>query len=147
MSDRRPDLRWEILPIFEVVIAFSLGLILHAHRMDALKTAGPDHYGPDGWEDMSAWIRWGIPAIALGAYLLLSLLAWLATWVNPFADVNLVRRRMGKPELTDPAQKEAMRGRLLRSVYLCKVVIGAVALFAQWFFCNHLIQELGRGGF
>ena len=52
----------------------------------------------------------------------------------------------GRPRLEDPDLKENVRARLLRAQYLCKVVLAAMALGIQGWFCSHLVEELGRGG-
>ena len=148
MSARKPDLRWEILPIFEVVVGFSMGFIFYGQRLTGLNRTGTDHYGEEGWGDMGAWIRWGIPLAALGAYLLLSLGMWAAARArDPLGDVNALRRLSGLPPVGDEALKESVRARLVRAQYLCKVVVGAAALGAQFVFCQHLIGKLNLGGF
>ncbi|GEM_PF-4575718 len=144
---RKPDLRWELLPLFLVILAFCLGFVLHGQRLDALARSGTDRYSEDGWKEMGEWIRWGIPLASFGAYLVLSLMMALAARVrDPIADVNFLRKLSGRAPLEDPALREVIRGRLLRSAYLCKVVVAAVAIIAQWAYCGMLISHLERGG-
>ena len=147
MSTRKPALHWELLPIFLVVLAFSLGFVLYGERLRLLDPTGIAHYGEDGWREMGAWIRWGIPLAAAGAYALLSFGMWAVSRArDPLGDVNFLRAMAGKPRLEDPALRESVRARLLRGQYLCKIVIASIALGIQGWYCGHLIEELGRGG-
>ena len=147
MSHRKPGLHWELLPLFLVVLAFSLGFVFHGARLKVLDPTGIAHFGEDGWREMGAWVRWGIPLIALCGYLLLSLGMWaVARARDPLGDVNFLRALSGRPRLEDPVLRESVRARLLRAQYLCKIVLLAIALGIQGWYCTHLIGELGRGG-
>src|SRR5690242_20229910 len=117
------DLRWELLPIFLNILGFALGFFFYGERMHAGKPetalfhAAQEKYGAY-WDAYWGAIQWGIPAVALGGYLALSLGVWgLARVADPVKDWNALCRVLGRPTIDDPERKEAVRARLLRWLY------------------------------
>ncbi len=139
----RIDLRWELLPLFLIILSFALGFIIYGESVRSLDKAGQEHYGPD-WETMSQIGQWMIPAMGLGVYLLLSAGSWaLARVQDPVRDLNFTARLLKRPEITDPLRKEAIRRLLLRWVFVLKVVLPLLAVVAQWGYFRMLMHELG----
>jgi hypothetical protein len=142
-SKPRIDLRWELLPLFLIILSFALGFIIYGEAIRSLDKAGQEHYGFD-WETMSGIGQWMIPAMGLGVYLLLAAGAWaLARVKDPVRDWNFAARLLGRPEITDPLRKEAIRRTLIRWVYVLKVVLPLLAVVAQWGYFRMLMHELG----
>lgn len=159
--DARLDLKWELLPLFLITLSFALGFIFYHGRIYHKDPSGHQPFlkiaeerGPDGevkggvyageWQTMSACLEWGIPAAALGVYLLLTLGTWAVGRVaDPVRDVNWLNRMAGRPTIDDPAEKERIRLKLMRGQYLCKVAFACVALVAQWRFFLAIAGKLG----
>ena len=145
MKKSRTDLRRELIPIFLNILAFALGFIFYGERASRLEKSGMDKYGEE-WGLVLGIAQWGIPALALGAYLLLSLGSWaLARVSDPVRDWNALRRGMGKSEVTDPDRKEAVRLRLLGLLYLLRVSLQLLALGAQGCYYVYLMNQFGTG--
>lgn len=142
----RIPLRRELFPLFLVVLGFALGFIFYAQRISPLLKTAEEQYG-DEWPMVYGCIQWGIPAAAFAVYLFLSVLAVsIARVADPLRDWNYLARSTGRPLVTDPARKEEVRALFLRALYLFKLVLLIVALFAQWEFFQVVAAKLGMTG-
>ena len=143
MKKSRVDLRLELVPLFFGILAFALGLIFYAGRAAVLEKSGVDKYGEE-WPMILGIAEWGIPALALGAYLLLAFGSWALDRVaDPVRDWNALMRGMGRAEVSDPERKEAVRVRLLGLLYLLRVSLQLLALVAQFFYYQYLMNQFG----
>ena len=143
MKKSRVDLRLELVPLFLSILAFALGLIFYAGRAAVLEKSGVEKYGDD-WSMILGIAEWGIPALGLGAYLLLAFGSWALDRVaDPVRDWNAVMRRMGKAEISDPDRKEAVRVRLLGLLFLLRVALQLLVLVAQYLYYGYLMNQFG----
>ena len=143
MKKSRVDLRLELVPLFLNILAFALGLIFYAGRAAVLEKSGVDKYGEE-WPMILGIAEWGIPALGLGAYLLLAFGSWaLGRVADPVRDWNALMRGMGKSEIADPDRKEAVRERLLRLLFLLRVSLQFLALGAQGLYYTYLMNQFG----
>ena len=139
----RLDLRWELLPLFLIILSFALGFIFYGGRIQPLDQTGQEQYGPE-WPSVFGIVQWGIPSAALGVYLFLSLGMWGVGKVkDPLSDWNAVARAVGRGVVDDPARKERLRTAMIRGQYLCKIGLAVLALFAQWRFFEMVGSRIG----
>ena len=138
------DLRWELLPLALLTLAFALGFVLYGGRLDALQRIGTEQYGEE-WDSLRAWLQWGVPLAGLGVYAALSLGMWAVARVgDPLRDWNALARLAGRGAVEDPARKEAARAVLLRGQFLLKTLVAALVLFAQWRIFQVVAERLGQ---
>ena len=146
MPKPKIDLRWELLPLFLVALAFALDLIFYPDRLQQVQQApkvGEEHYGSE-WISVFGVVQWGIPGGAAAVYLLLAAGAGaMARVKDPLADYNYLVRLLKRPEITDISRKEQVRTKLLRWLFLGRLLIPLLALVAQYIYFCKIQSSLG----
>lgn len=137
------DMRAELLPLFLIVLGYALGFIFYGQQLGPLAKTGEEKYGPE-WATVFGCVQWIIPSAALGVYLALSLAVWGIRKVkNPLSDWNALMKALKRAPVDDLEARERFRGRMIRLLFLAKVILALVALVAQWRFYQGISEQLG----